>query len=365
MNKIGKIIILNILIFLILVIIFETIAYTGRIFTNKINLGWLYHNSKNILSEQPCVRMKTHPIFSHIPDHKDECIIKGGVAKDTYVFYENNLDPAIVTLGGSTTSGFYQHYANGDTYPYLFAQLVKNKNLQVINGGHGGYSSSQELLKLILEVRAFEIKVNKVISLNGINDLIKPNYKNPFIEDRPQEMLKKQIWINQSTYPKLLPNIWSLIRYFAKEDSGSNNIQNLNKKNNLFRDISPVKIWEANIKSMNSISKAMGSEYYAFLQPTMGLPGIQSELPQDKNSSDYVMLKELLGNEIKEGYEDWYLPLLRESYEEMKKICSGLSFCYDISDVAPPIKSNYDNPRHHNSAGNQIIAKTIYKIIFE
>ena len=47
----------------------------------------------------------------------------------------------------------------------------------------------------------------------------------------------------------------------------------------------------------------------------------------------------------------------------MREICNSLDFCYDISDIAPPIGNNYHDPRHHNKFGNEIIANKIFSII--
>ena len=47
-------------------------------------------------------------------------------------------------------------------------------NYGVVNGGIGGYDSSNELIKLLLDLPRFkrEKNVKYVISLNGINELI-------------------------------------------------------------------------------------------------------------------------------------------------------------------------------------------------
>ena len=151
MNKILKITLLNIIIFLSLVIVLETSFKILRKIRGKTDVGWMYRTTSetnNILDEHPCVRMETHPVFGHVPNHKGECEILGGYSNGPFVQYSNNNLDAIIILGGSTTSGFYQHYANGQTWPYLLSNSLKKQNLnyQVINGGHGGYNSSHELL---------------------------------------------------------------------------------------------------------------------------------------------------------------------------------------------------------------------------
>jgi hypothetical protein len=367
MSRLTKILMINLLLFLIIILSIETICFFARQLLDKPSVGWVYRTDSQILAEHPCVLMKTHPILGHIPDHKNKCNIKGGYGVDSYVFYgDKNANiklPAIITLGGSTSSGFYQHYAEGDTYPFLLSQLVKGEGYQIINGGHGGYSSSQELLKLSTEVRALKYKTPIIISLNGINDLYVPDHPNPFLDDRVQIMLNKQIWIDQGFLPKFLPSTWSLINKFSP------NLQDDEKKYKtslIFQKPQPYEVWEMNIKAMHEISKSMGVKYFTFLQPTMMLEGVQSQLPKDINSKDYEMVKAFKENFIwEEGYELGYVDLLRSNYKKMIEVCKELVFCYDISDIAPPSGNNYDNPRHHNGNGNKLIANQIYEILLK
>mgnify|MGYP000669195387 CR=1 FL=1 len=324
MLRLTKTIIINLLLFCIIVLIIETICFFGRLALDKANVGYIYRTDSQILAELPCVLMKTHPILGHIPDHKNKCDIKGGYAEDSYVLYGNkdkNIDrPAIITLGGSTTSGFYQHYAEGDTYPFLLSQLVKGEGYQIINGGHGGYSSSQELLKLSTEVRALKYKTPIIISLNGINDLYVPDHPNPFLDDRVQIMMDKQLWINQGFLPRFLPNIWSLINKFSPNLPESIKINN---DSSIFQKLQPYEVWEKNIKAMHGISISMGTKYFTFLQPTMMLEGTQSQLSEDINSKDYEMVKAFKENFIwEEGYELGYVDLLRSNYKKILKFYS-------------------------------------------
>ena len=76
--------------------------------------------------------------------------------------------PVIVALGGSTTEPNRQGVYN--SWPEEMAKLMREKGVQgtVINGGVGGYSSSQELLKFIRDV--IEIKPDVVITYHGVNE---------------------------------------------------------------------------------------------------------------------------------------------------------------------------------------------------
>lgn len=73
----------------------------------------------------------------------------------------------VVVLGGSTSDGTLMPYS----WPEDLYQIMKDNryNSVVYNGGVGGFSSSQELLKLIRDV--IQLKPDIVISLDGINDI--------------------------------------------------------------------------------------------------------------------------------------------------------------------------------------------------
>ena len=373
MNKILKITILNIIIFLSLVIVLETSFKILRKIIGKTDVGWMYRTTSetnNILEEHPCVRMETHPVFGHVPDHKGECEILGGYSNGPFVQYSNNNLDAIIVLGGSTTSGFYQHYANGQTWPYLLSNSLKKQNLnyQVINGGHGGYNSSHELLQLVLNVRRLDENIKLVISLNGINDMRIDNERNYFLHGRVNEMYESQFWINQSQYPRYLPNILSVVRYFTPEIEYKPKLGK-RSKNILEKRIkmSESERWKSNIESMHAISASMGAKYLVFLQPTMGLEGIQSKLPEDLNSEDAKMLKVLLADDGVgiEGYYTGYRKDLNKAFKEFKKVCKLIEYCIDITNIATPDGNNYSNPRHHNEFGNKIIAESIFETLKE
>ena len=114
--------------------------------------------------------------------------------------------------------------------------------------------------------------------------------------------------------------------------------------------------WEINVKMMNSVSKALGAEYYVFLQPTMGLPGVQSK-PKAGTQDEIIFL------EKKKKYPE-KINEMRLLYASLKEKCKKINFCFDISDTAPPLGNYYFNANHHNEIGNQIIAEEIYNKLF-
>jgi hypothetical protein len=259
--KILKVVLINILVFFALILLIEGGLWSARYILGRHSVGYLFNTESS--KTHPCRRMKTHPILSHVHDTRNECKPKGGAAGDHFVFYNSNSNqPVIVTLGGSTTSGFYQHFSDGHTWPLFLEGIVSKKGYQVINGGVGGYSSSQELLKLITEVRRLR-NVKLVISFNGINETpfypggeVKDiNTKYPFLKFIQYRMILEQRWIDQRMVDAVwLPNINSFIRFVVGKSLHSkipgftpsnNNLSNYFKVDNKFKPIEAPERWFA------------------------------------------------------------------------------------------------------------------------
>ena len=167
----------------------------------------------------------------------------------------------------------------------------------------------------------------------------------------------------------LLPNTMLLINYINNKYLNIkylNNINDLNfvnlRENKKIATISKydkknttnANLWLSNVKMMNEFSKNNGWEYFVFLQPTMGLKGVQSNAPDRTN--DRIILDEAEKSQV-------YLNKINSLYDDLKIHCKKLDFCFDISDIAPPIGDHYNDKRHHNSKGNFVIASEIYKIL--
>jgi len=371
LNKTYRLIFLNLIVFILLLIFLEIFIIAIRYITERPFLGFILDLrkttlEKNKILEDDCLRMRTHPFYLVTHDHNGKCEILDGKIYGSFVHHENNKDfDNLVILGGSTTDGFYKQY--GEVWPSQFNRLVVQNNikLNVINGGTGDFGSTQELLKLLIDVGNIK-NVKYVISLSGINDLqgrnkyLRFQNKFPFWTNVQLEMFMQNKWIDQSTSSSpFLPNIQNFISAIKRRIYENNAMPNeiprwekaLSLKNSQERNA--VDDWFYNVKMMNSISKTMGAKFFLFLQPTMGIS--DSQTPKDKSSKNYEIYNQLDKN---------YYLRIKKHYDELKKLCSKLDFCYDISSIATAEKDVYFDPRHHNEKGNKIIANEIYKIIF-
>lgn len=275
--------------------------------------------------------METHPVLSHIPNHQGDCKILGG-------------------------------HTNG---PFFLNKFLKNNNYNydVIIAGVGVYSSYEELLHLLTNIRRLNYPIKMIISLNGINDLHLQYRNNYFLNERVNEMYMRQTWIDQSFLPRFMPNIFSFIRYFSPKIESKNHLGK--RKNNILKNVKKLNnsdIWNSNVKTMKAIADSMGSEYLVFLQPTMGLIGNQSTMPKNLDSNDAKMLKFNLEDKGENKYsEPGYREMLNKNYEKFKEKCKLLEFCIDITNIAPTSNNgNYNDPRHHNENGNELIVKEIF-----
>lgn len=385
MKKIIKTIFINIIVFFIILFIIEIFSFSIlKLYNKKPDSFFLKTNlkAKKFLSD-PCQKMMTHPFLNHVHDHNNKCDVKGGTVSGEFVFYfDDKIDfkrnKFLVTLGGSTTDGLYNHISNGETWPFHLSNILRynNQKIKVINGGTGGYSSTQELLKLISKVNNLDLNIKYIISLNGINDI--EGYRtNPLILDHfPYfttdilEMFNQDRWkIYNKTKIDLMPNSILLLYYINKKILKLDYLNNLYDINSIslkkekkiatiskydYNNLSNADIWLSNVRFMHSFSKMNGWKYYVFLQPTMGLKGVQSEAPE--NTNDRLLLDKTEKSKI-------YIDKINGLYDKLKLHCSELSFCFDISDIAPPIGDHYNDKRHHNSKGNKVIANEIFNIL--
>ena len=339
-----------------------------RIFFDKSFLIAFYSPYGDMKADDPCEEMKTDTLLGHVHYTRDSCNILEGTIIDEYIVYDKKYNKylddekkLILTLGGSTTDGFYQSEpAFGYSWPLYLSRLVENNQI-VINGGVGGYGSLQEFYKLARDIERFK-NLELVVSLNGINELgyyfeqENQAFEHPFLLPKQNLMNINQVWIDQrlsnSFLRKIIPNIMSLVT--ALSDVNAKNKVSEQKDSNslLFKPISIPDRWEINVKRMHSLASQMDVKYLVFLQPTMGLEGEQSVAP--KNSNDRKLLNEIGAD---------YLLHINNLYSSLKEKCSKLEFCYDISDKVPPSGDFYNDPRHHNKYGNKLLAQEIFKFI--
>ena len=364
----------------VLLVIIETSAYFLRSIIGRDSVGWIYTGEPLELSD-PCLLMRSHPFYSHTHSHNNNCHIKEGYAEGPFVHYDDEYinKKVLIALGGSTTDGFYQHVSEGETWPLQLNRMLNNTNVRVINGGTGGYDSSKELLKLLVDVGNLPYEIDYVVSLNGINDIAGYGFSGfsnsdemreqlPFFSLRAIETFDRQVLVRQDKsnfFSRFFPATNSVLLSVLNRSTGTPKVEIDEKaKNAIFlkevKKFSAEERWLHNISLMHAISNQLGAEYHVFLQPTMGIKGIQSQAPDGSN--DHMLLNQLLSREQGEPLNG-YLERLNSFYDGARKLCQNLVYCHDISDMVPPTGDVYSDPRHHNQRGNLEISRLIYEYL--
>ena len=333
-----KIFVINTFVFICLLIVVETFAGAARVIIGKeflFNFSELLITSRHNQQFKRCTEMATHTSLGYRHFSRGECYISGGRAVGDYVVYDSQKQNqgSVLTLGGSTTDGFYQHISDGDTWPKILSEsLAKYK---VINGGVGGYDLLQETTKFFLDGPRFR-KLKYVISLNGINDLpddYEPSEKDrsslyPFLTDTQHQMNMQQRWVDariSGPLYYLLPNLQSLLSFIYSKVRTQTPGSSIDKNAQLsFRTVNAVERWHKNITRLHSLVLLEGAEFIVFLQPTMGLEGPQSQPPA--GSADEALFKQMDAS---------YINTLNDFYSAARLKCKSLTYCHDLSQVAP------------------------------
>jgi len=261
-----------------------------------------------------------------LPTRDDESQMQGFVRISSD---DNKLGESlkIVTLGGSTTTPYFL-----GNWPRHLCKLINESGrpVTVYNGGVNGYSTNQELLKLIRDVQP--LKPDIVISLSGINDV-------GFMYS-----IRRHPMIHPYTNYVLNNILEKKIRSAQKQDA----VKSINYGAPV--DASPVEQWERNMRIMSAVSIEFGIRFFAFLQPTLGVGEYTSSEHEDAMLSDY--------NQERGGL---YMDELRSFYEKARTVCENYDYITDIVDVLKDCQDVYYNARHPNEVGYEAIAKIIFK----
>ncbi len=254
---------------------------------------------------------------------------------DGFVIYAPNgkdlARPVILTLGGSTTDGVQY----GHSWPEHLARLMKVRNIPgtVVNGGTGGYSTNQELLKLVRD--GLEFKPDLVISYSGINDRgAYSSLPHPMVHSYQISFL--QNLIGEGLSP-LLPSTVKLIKTIAPANSnkGMDYTLGIPTSNSLGEQ------YKKNIRLMNAISVACGSEFMAFIQPNGYFPIENSATPSN-------------------AAQEIYQKSINSLYKEIIELPKQVSYAKDYTRIFAGHQNVYkDDHVHVHDHADKIIANHI------
>lgn len=240
----------------------------------------------------------------------------------------------IALLGGSTTDGGQFPFKSWGEI--LYGKLSQNGyRVKILNCGCGGYTTSQELIKLIRDI--IPLKPDVVIDYTGANDSDYLDVEYSFVTGYQKHLIQymaENIKYSDARIGNII--IEGNAKYTDKYILG------VNHNNQCFQ------VFADNIKMMNSICRGYGIEYQAFLQPWMGTK-------QNKISRyEYEFILNCGWDSRPEALRfcEHAWPLVSEYAENMTS----------LFDNEPDVYIDYV---HVNEHGNEIIAQYMYDYLTE
>ncbi len=259
---------------------------------------------------------------------------------------EDEAEYTIVTLGGSTTDPTYVH-----AWPSTLAKLLNENGMhvRVLNGGVAGYSSNQELLKLVRDVLPLE--PDMVISLNGVNDLgfLHSATNHPMVHPYQKSVLSA-IAKNNDTTTWLLPNaVAAVLTSTSPQSEIGINLGTVVRRKDYEQ-------WHTNVRIMHAVSAEFGVPYLCFLQPVMGAED-QPLLPIDQAMLDETIAKLAPRRD--------YISEVKAFYAGARRLSSQLPYVVDLTHVLYGKEHMYEDSRHQTREGGTVLAEAIQKHCME
>lgn len=259
---------------------------------------------------------------------------------DGFLIYSNQTSnfqrPIILALGGSTTDGIRA----GHSWPEELAKIMKEKRYSgtVINGGIGGYSTNQELLKFIRD--GLELSPDVVISYSGIND--RGQYSLlpfPMVHTYQRELLDAQ---TNAGPPPLLPSTILLLKQITGIGNESSLSSTLGWKS--ARTLGGQ--YRKNMELMNVICVSRGCTFDAFIQPFA--------FYRSKHSSAY--------DRDRKGAQ--YIDSALSLYEEIIELPKTHAFIHDATQILENGDGLYmKDGVHLNEEGDRIVGAYIFQFL--
>lgn len=232
----------------------------------------------------------------------------------------NEKNYKIVVLGGSTSDGAMYPFAS---WPKLLYDELNRNDITVYNGGVCGYTSGQELIKLIRD--SLPLDPDMIIVYDGFNEY-SVNEQYPFRFDYARKVFD---------YAKEhLADEW--VRMDSSVCSG------------IVQQRGVLDYWFSNIQSMHAIAEDRKIRFFSFAQPM--LTSKEMKTMQEKNmliSWDVNALCKWTSTPLRSFMKKQDMP----------------DYMYDLSHIFDGEEGVYMDPCHVWEKGNRIIAREIKKII--
>ena len=324
--------------------------------SNGVRLFFLYQKQASSTLQQGNQYHAVDSLIGYARSAKEGNSIQSAIPytfKEGFVFYgvdgkqgELSLEalpkPLIVTLGGSTTDPGWKN-----SWPEQLAVRMKEKGVSgtVINGGLGGFSSNQELLKVIRDV--LEVKPDLVISYHGVNDTRWVEMPYPMSSKYMQSLLGRLV--RQNEHGSLMPNTMHFLKSKKPKDGSATELTHGYKTQK-----SNAEYLVRNVRIMDSVLKEFQIDHISILQPFVltgqyaktlqkSLPDFYAQFASDDTGPMYA---ELMAIKEKSG-----LPML------------DFTTAFDDRDGTMP--NVYTDRCHLTPEGNAVIAGKMFDLLVE
>lgn len=241
------------------------------------------------------------------------------------IFGESNtFDYRIAILGGSTSDPCCYNWKSWGELLYE-KMLSEGWKITVIVGAVAGYSSSEELLKLIRDI--LPLNPDLIISYSGVND--KMDRKFPYLNSYQRQIFGRLCHNQKGIYNQRIVNNYNV------------GTQNEN---------SAAAIWLQNQELMHAVSETLSIQFHAFLQPNLVT---KNKGTCDKEVYEYINNKIISAIKMFEGEVKEILEKVKNSYIE------------DATRWLDNIDGIFYDYCHVTEEGNKIIADKMFEYIKE
>lgn len=238
-----------------------------------------------------------------------------------YIYGKNRSeDYKIAVLGGSTTDSMFDKHIC--SWVEIMYKQYCHASITIFNGAISGYTSSQELIKLIRDI--MRLNPNMIIVYDGVNDCPKGSrfrYLESLIEFSGKH-------IPTTAYERVEKD-----KIFNGIPSKGNNIDD----------------WLENIKYMYAIAKSKNIDFFSFMQPTL-----YTKKNLDLHSKTLVQVKTLRNSDTATAAH-----IFRKRAAE---ITNTYDYIYDLTFIFDDVDV-YMDYAHVYEKGNEIVAGHIWNII--
>lgn len=242
-----------------------------------------------------------------------------------------DADIRMVVVGGSTSLW------SCCPWPRYFGEMITERKackLLLFNGAVQGYSTSQELLKLLRDIPAINPEV--AVSFSGINDagFFHMIPRHPFVHSY-QKTVAQYLLKTADAYEGFTFGVpWS--------------------------SVDTWRIWIQNMRLMNAVCKVYETRFFGFLQPTMVYGGYEPNEEEKKAMEEYAY-RFFPGSGM--SYHEQVTTFYDHVRAEIESDSLLQDYLFDLSNLYKGMTGLYRDYRHQNDEGCRLIADEVFKLL--